>query len=160
MNIHCALRFNLSIRIRRNWQFVRNLQMHGAIITASEKFIDNDKKSWFRNWPLPPNFFTAHLYILVRCKTKGAVRVVCALLRIFPLSTQWPISVLDGPESLKGSQKLGDGRTLPLIKVYRMSLISAGSILLNSTFTTVQYCSFLFPFIFTSFVCSLFHNPQ
>jgi hypothetical protein len=49
--------------------------------------------------------------ILVRCKTtKGAVRVVCALLRIWPLMAQWPITLWDGVESLKGSQRLWEGR--------------------------------------------------
>ncbi len=50
---------------------------------------------------------------------------------------------------------MGDGRTLPLIKVYRMSLISAGSILLNSTFTTVHFVVFCFlsfsPVLFAPF---------
>ena len=43
--------------------------------------------------------------------------------------------------ALKGSQSMGDGqillkplRDVPLIKIYRMSLISAGSISLDSTF--------------------------
>jgi len=44
-------------------------------------------------------FFVAYFSILVRCKTKDAVGAVCALLRIWPLSAYWPITVLDGVES-------------------------------------------------------------
>jgi hypothetical protein len=51
--------------------------------------------------------FSLCIPILVRCKTKGAVRAVCALLRIWPLSAQWRITLWDGMESLKGSQRLG-----------------------------------------------------
>ncbi len=139
VNIHCALRFNRSIGIRRNWKFM-----------LSSRQVKNLKITKKKG-----DSAIGHCYQIF-CR----VRVVCALLRIFPLSTQWPITVLDGAESLKGSQRMGDGRTLPLIKVYRMSPISCGSILLNSTLTTVQFCSFWFPFIFTSFVRSLFRNPQ
>jgi hypothetical protein len=64
------------------------------------------KKGLFRNWPLIQNFFIAYLSILVRCKTKGAVGAVCALLRIWPSTgTVW-----DGAESLKSSHRMGDGR--------------------------------------------------
>jgi hypothetical protein len=70
-------------------QFLRILQTRGAFIAAftSEKTTDDNQKSLFRHWPLIMNFFEAHLSILVRCKTKGAVGVVCALLRIWLLST-------------------------------------------------------------------------
>ncbi len=54
--------------------------------------------------------FTIYFSILVRCKTIGAVGAVCALLRIWPLSAYWPITVLDGAESLKGFHTMGDGR--------------------------------------------------
>jgi hypothetical protein len=58
--------------------------MRGALIAAftSEKSWMMIKKSLFRNWPLILNVFIAHLSILVPRKTKGAVRAVCALLRI------------------------------------------------------------------------------
>jgi hypothetical protein len=64
------------------------LHMRRAFTAAftSEKRWITIKKSLFRHWPLIPNFFIAHLSSLVRCKTKGAVRAVCALLRIWPLS--------------------------------------------------------------------------
>jgi hypothetical protein len=67
---------------------LRILQMRGAFIAAFtiEKRWMKIKKSLFRNSPLIPNFFIAHLSSLVRCKTKGAVRAVCALLRIWSLS--------------------------------------------------------------------------
>jgi hypothetical protein len=42
---------------------------------------DNDQKKFTPQWQLISNFFTAHLPILVQCQTKGAVGVVCALLR-------------------------------------------------------------------------------
>jgi hypothetical protein len=55
--------------------------------------------------PLPiDNFFFSSV-----CKTKGAVGAVCALLRIWPLSASWPITVLDGAGSLKGFHTMGDG---------------------------------------------------
>jgi hypothetical protein len=68
-------------------QFLRDLQTCKDIIVAftSEKPWMTIKKSLFCNWPLIPNFFIAHLYIVARCKTKGAVRAVWALLRIWPL---------------------------------------------------------------------------
>ena len=55
-------------------------------------------------------FFIARLQILVWCKTKGAVRALCALLRICPLTAEWPITVRDGALELKGSQRMRGGR--------------------------------------------------
>jgi hypothetical protein len=52
---------------------------------TSEKRWMTIKKSLFRIWPLILNFFIAHLSILVRCKTKGAVGALCALPHIWPL---------------------------------------------------------------------------
>jgi hypothetical protein len=43
------------------------------------------KKCSVPNWQLIPNFFIAHLPILVRCKTKGAVGASYALLRNWQL---------------------------------------------------------------------------
>jgi hypothetical protein len=93
-------------------QFLRNSQTRGAFIAAStsEKQLATNKKSLFRHWPLIMNFFVAYFSILVRCKTKGAVGAVCALLRIWPLSAYRPIVVLNGAESLKGFHAMGDGR--------------------------------------------------
>jgi hypothetical protein len=51
------------------------------------------KKSLFRNWQLKPNFFIAHLPILVLFKTKGGVIAVCTLL--------------DGTVTLKGLSQDG-----------------------------------------------------
>ncbi len=53
------------------------------------------------------NFFVAYFSILVRCKTKVAVGAVFALLRIWPVSAYWPITVLDG------AARWGDGRIFP-----------------------------------------------
>jgi len=63
-------------------QFLLNLQTLGAFIAAftSEKRYLTIKKSLFRHWPLMLNFSIA--YRILRCKTKGAVRAVCVLLRI------------------------------------------------------------------------------
>jgi hypothetical protein len=50
--------------------------MRGAfmwLLLYKLKTMDDDKKSFFRNWQLIQNFFITHLPILVRCKTKGAV---------------------------------------------------------------------------------------
>ncbi len=66
------------------------------------------KKSLFRNWQLIPSFFIAPLSILVRCKTKGAVRVVCALLCKWQLGAKLPITVRDGALTLTGSHMMGD----------------------------------------------------
>ncbi len=69
-------------------QFLRSLQTGEAFIVAfiftSEKWLMTIKKSLFRHWPLIMNFFAVYFSILVRCKTKGAGGVVCALLRICP----------------------------------------------------------------------------
>jgi hypothetical protein len=64
VNIHCALGLrNLGILLTP----LRILQMRGAFIAAfkSEKRWMTIKKSLFRNWQLIPNFFIAHLSILV-----------------------------------------------------------------------------------------------
>jgi hypothetical protein len=63
-------------------------------------------------------------------------------MRIIPLSAQWAINVRDGALALKGSHSMGDGwiflkslRDASFNKeIYQMSLLSAGSILLDSTF--------------------------
>jgi hypothetical protein len=105
-NTHCALGLrNRGVLLTP----LRILQIHGAFIAAftSEKRWMTIKK---RNWPLIPNFFIAHLSILVQSKTKGVVRVVCVFLRIWPLRAKWPITVEDGAESLKGSHRMEDGR--------------------------------------------------
>jgi hypothetical protein len=65
----------------------RNLQTCGAFIAAftSQKRWMMIKKSFFRNWQLILNIFSVHLPVLERCKTKGAVGAVCALLRKWQL---------------------------------------------------------------------------
>jgi hypothetical protein len=69
-------------------QFLHNLQTRGAFIAAftSEKRLMTIKKSLFRHWALIMNYLIAYFSILVRCKTKGTVGAVCALLGICPLS--------------------------------------------------------------------------
>jgi hypothetical protein len=95
LKIRCALRIYFlenEEKLRRfdniiaHWskpvrQFLRNLQTLGAFIVAftREKCWMTIKKSLFCHWPLIPNFFITYLPILVRCKTKGAVGVVCVL---------------------------------------------------------------------------------
>jgi hypothetical protein len=68
-------------------QSLHNLQRCGAFITAfiTEKLKMTIKKSLFRNWQSIPNFFIAHLPILVRCKINGAIRVVLVLLHNWQL---------------------------------------------------------------------------
>ncbi len=81
----CAMVFvpPLAVEKLRNWGVLltplHNIQMGGAFITAftSEKQWMTITKSLFRDWQLIPNFFIAHLSILVRCKTKGAIGAVC-----------------------------------------------------------------------------------
>jgi hypothetical protein len=62
---------------------LQNLQMRGAFIAAftSEKRWMTIKKSLSRHCQLIPNFFIAHLPILVRWKNKGAVETVCSIGR-------------------------------------------------------------------------------
>ncbi len=61
---------------------LHKLQRRGAFIAAftSEKQWMTIQKSVFLNWRLIPTFFIAHMPILARCKTNGAVRAVWALL--------------------------------------------------------------------------------
>jgi hypothetical protein len=66
---------------------------------------------------------------------------MCALLRNGQLGAQLPITEQDGAVSLKGSHMKGEGRIfvnisapLSLKMTYRMSLISVGSISLDSIF--------------------------
>jgi hypothetical protein len=63
------------------------------------------KKNSFRNWQLIPNFFIAHLPILVRCKTKGAVGKMCALLRNWQLGANCQLLY-----EMTGKERKGDGR--------------------------------------------------
>jgi hypothetical protein len=64
------------------------------------------KKSSLRHWQLISKIFTAHLPILVRCKSKGAVRAlcVCAIGNL-----EMSITVQDGAVTLKGSHWMGGG---------------------------------------------------
>jgi hypothetical protein len=109
------------------------------------------KKSLFRNQQLIQNFFIAPLPILVPCKTKGAVGAVCALLRNCQLGAQLLISVQDVAVNLKGTGGFLQKTAAPLslMMTYQMSLISAGSISLDSTFKyfidMTIYISFLWP---------------
>jgi hypothetical protein len=100
------------------------------------------KQKFIPQCQLIPNFFNGHLPIHVGCKTKTkyAVRAVSALLCNWQLGAQLPITVQYGTVALKGSHKMGDGpiflktsAPLSLMTTYRMSLILAGSISLDST---------------------------
>jgi hypothetical protein len=62
------------------------------------------KKKLILLWQVIPNVFSAHLPILVRCKTKGAVGALCAY------TAQSTIKCLVGAVNLKGSHRMGDGR--------------------------------------------------
>jgi hypothetical protein len=107
------------------WAPLRNLQMCRAFIAAltSEKRLIAIKKRLFRNWQLITNFFIAHLPIFVPCKNKGAGKCLIANYCL-----RWRCN-------FKGSQRMGDGRTdVFLMTSFWMSLVSAGSISLDSTF--------------------------
>ncbi len=107
-------------------------------LDCTQKF--NITKKFMRPLAIDIEFFIAYLPILGQCKTKGAVRAVCAFLRIWPLGAyiKWPIT--DGAVYLKGPSQDGGGTEfskkatapLSLITTYRMSLISVGSISLDS----------------------------
>jgi hypothetical protein len=62
--------------------------MRGAFITAftSEKRWITVKKSAFRKLAIDTEFLHLEFSILLRCKTKGAVGAVCALLCNWQLS--------------------------------------------------------------------------
>ncbi len=98
------------------------------------------KKSLFRNWRLIPNIFSAHLPILVRCKTNGAVDVhLTAQLAIRCLianyCTRWRRSFTGvSKDGRRGWFFLKTSAPLSLMMTYRMSLISGGSISLDSAF--------------------------
>jgi hypothetical protein len=68
------------------------------------------KKSFSRNWQLKPNFFIAHLPILVRCKTKGAVGAECDLTAQLAIRCLIANFCRDVTVTLKGSHRMGDGR--------------------------------------------------
>jgi hypothetical protein len=70
--------------------------------------IDDNQKKFIPHLAIENDFF--HSAFVNPCKTKGAVRAVCALLRICPLSTSWAITVQDGALALKGSHSMGDGQ--------------------------------------------------
>jgi hypothetical protein len=67
---------------------LRNLLRCGALIAAftSEKTMNDDQKKFIPQLVVDTEFFSAHLPILVRCKTKGAVGTVFALLRNWQLN--------------------------------------------------------------------------
>jgi hypothetical protein len=82
------------------------------------------KKCLFRNWQLAIDTEVFHRDFAnpctVRCKTKGAVRAVCALL--CNCQSGAPIKVRDGVINLKGPHTIGDG--LIFSKNLRASLIN------------------------------------
>ncbi len=70
------------LTLLRHAQSLCNLQRYTALIPALQ--VKNE--SLFRNWQFMLNFLIAHLQILVRYKTKGAVRALGALMRNWQLS--------------------------------------------------------------------------
>jgi hypothetical protein len=60
---------------------IAQLSIQVVAFTSENRWMTIEK-SLFCSWHLIPNFFIAHLLILVRYKTKGAVGAVCALLCI------------------------------------------------------------------------------
>jgi hypothetical protein len=65
------------------------------------------KKVYSAIGPLKQYFFSEHLPILARCKTKGTVRALCALLQ------NWQLGAY-----IKGSHRMGDGRIFINIMVH------------------------------------------
>jgi hypothetical protein len=84
------------------------------------------KKSLFRNWSLIQNFFTAHLSILVRCKTKGRSRSgvrFTAHLAVERIMANYGMRWRGIFKGLSQDGGLADfskktSATLPLIKIY------------------------------------------
>ncbi len=112
-----------------------NLQRRGAFTAAftSKKLKMTIKISFLCHWQLIPNFFSAHLLILLRWKTKGAVGVVCAVgnwLLIANYCTWWSFNF----EGLTKDGGRGRLSASLFYHTFQMSLISAGSISLDSTF--------------------------
>jgi hypothetical protein len=55
--------------------------------------VKNERRQSKKVYSTIGHFFIAYLLILVGCKTKGAVRAACVLLRIWPLRVYWSITV-------------------------------------------------------------------
>jgi hypothetical protein len=66
-------------------QFTNVQSIHSAFYKW--KTMNDNEKQFIPALAIENEFFVVHLSILVQCKTKGAVRVVCTLLHIWPLST-------------------------------------------------------------------------
>jgi hypothetical protein len=77
------------------------------------KMKDDNPKKLIPQLAIDTKFFIVHLPIFVRCETKGAVRVVCALLRNWPLGAYLPITVRYSAVNLKGSHRMRNGRIFP-----------------------------------------------
>ena len=91
-------------------QFTNARNIHSAFYQW--RMIDDNQKMFIPHMAIDIDFFHSVCKSLydVKVTTKGAVRAVRALLRICPLSAQWPITVWDGAIALKGSHSMGDGR--------------------------------------------------
>ncbi len=66
-------------------QFKNAHSIHSAFYHC--RMIDDNKKMFIPHLAIETELFHSAFVILVWCKTKGAVRAVCALLHIWPLST-------------------------------------------------------------------------
>jgi hypothetical protein len=105
--------------------------------------IDDNKKMFIPHLAIVNDFF--HSAFVNPCMMKNQGRSQSAVRPTAPLAIEcikkWPNTVRDGALDLKGSHSMGDGQTflktrrnVSFYKVYRMSLISAGSIFLDSAF--------------------------
>ncbi len=118
---------------------VQNFQRCGAFIAAFP--IDRWKMAIWKNstrrWESITNMFLAPLPFLVRCKTKGAAGAVCTLGNKNPIAkycTRWRGTFKGLSQNWGPAHFSKTSAPLSSTKTYRMNLISAGSISLDSTF--------------------------
>ncbi len=115
----CAMVFvpPLASEKRRNWDILltplRNLQTCSIFSGFYQwRMIDDNRKRFILHLAIDIDFFHSAFVnpCIMYCKTKGAVRAVCALRRICLFSAYWLITVWDDAIALKGSHPIGDGR--------------------------------------------------
>ncbi len=90
-------------------QFTKVRSIHSGFY----KMKDGNQKKFIPQLAIDTEIFHRAFPILVRCETKVAVEALCILLHNWQLGAQLLITVRDGALTLKGSQRMGDGRIFP-----------------------------------------------
>jgi hypothetical protein len=123
-------------------KFLRNLQTRGAFIAILQ--VENDGWQSKKVYSAIGHWY--RIFSLDICQSLYDVKPKAQSERCVRITAHLPINCLipnywDSAESLKGPHRTGNGRNFlknhrasSLMTTYRMSLISAGSISLDSTF--------------------------